>query len=187
MTVRFAIFVVIVFSSTVLAEPTSAASPQLVGGPIAEDTEWRGEVLITQNVVVQPRVRLTIHPGAYIRFHHCRGYRQPERRLSLVVRGSMTAKGTAQRPIYFTSDATTPLNGDWSMVRLMAPTGPSNFEYCVFEFAQQGLNVWKASPRISNCVFRWNNWEGVYFESFCRPLLESCHIYENGYNGLAAE
>jgi hypothetical protein len=76
---------------------------------------------------------------------------------------------------------------DWSMLRLRSSTGQSRFDYCVFEFAQQGLNVWEASPDIRHSVFRWNNWEGVYFESYCQPAFDYCQIYENGYNGLAAE
>jgi hypothetical protein len=103
------------------------------------------------------------------------------------VRGRIVAVGTPQAPIYFTSDAPDPQNGDWSMMRLYQPTGPCLFRYCVFEFAQQGLNVWDGDIAVSNCVFRWNNWEGIYFESASAATLEYCQIYEDGYNGLAAE
>lgn len=126
-------------------------------------------------------------PGTHVRFQHYRGYREPERRLSLTIQGRIVANGTASQPIYFTSDATDPQNGDWSMIRLKSPTGQSSFHYSVFEFAQHGLNVWNASPDISHSVFRWNNWEGVYFESYSKPTLTWCQILENGYNGLAAE
>jgi hypothetical protein len=166
------------------------------GGPISQDTAWQGDVLITDNVVVQPGVTLTVMPGTRVRFQHYRGYREPNLRLSLSVLGRIRANGTAAQPIYFTSDATDPQNagwppqnGDWSMVRLKPAAGQpqSSFHYCVFEFAQQGLNVWNSSPDISHSVFRWNNWEGVYFESFCKPTILHTKIYENGYNGLAAE
>lgn len=157
------------------------------GGSITQDTTWQGEVLVTNSVVVEPGVTLTVLPGTHVKFQHYRGYREPEKKLSLLVLGSIIAEGTADQPIYFTSDAADPQNGDWGMVRLESPTGQSRFHYCVFEFAQQGLNVWQASPEIAHCVFRWNNWEGVYFESNSHPTLNYCQIYENGYNGLAAE
>lgn len=163
------------------------AMPVSVGGTITQDTTWQGEVLVTESIVVEPGVTLTVLPGTNVKFQHYRGYREPEKKLSLQVSGSIIAEGTADQPIYFTSDASDPQNGDWSMVRLVSPTGPSRFHYCVFEFAQQGLNVWQASPEIAHCIFRWNNWEGVYFESYSQPTFNYCQIYENGYNGLAAE
>ncbi len=170
-----------------VATVESIAAQTVVGGPIIQDTTWQGEVWVTDGVTVEPGVTLTILPGTWVRFQHYRGYREPERRLNMQVYGSILAVGTAAQPIYFTSDAPEPQNGDWSMLRLVSPSGSARFDYCVFEFAQQGLNVWQASPEIAHSVFRWNNWEGVYFESYSQPILDGCQIYENGYNGLAAE
>jgi hypothetical protein len=164
-----------------------ATSTIIAGGSIAKNTTWQGEVLITDYVSVEAGVTLTIRPGTHVKFQHYRGYREPERRLSMEVKGSILAVGTAAQPIYFTSDADDPQNGDWSMLRLMSSDGPTRFDFCIFEFAQQGLNVWQGSPEITHSVFRWNNWEGVYFESYSQPTFEYCQIYENGYNGLAAE
>lgn len=184
------IIIAILFSGSIFHSPTSGenvAAQVVVGGPITQNTTWQGEVLVTNHVIVEPGVTLTILPGANIRFQHYRGYRDPERRLGLHVMGSIIAVGTADQPIYFTSDAAEPQNGDWSMIRIESPTGSIRFHFCIFEFAQQGLNVWQGSPEIAHSVFRWNNWEGVYFESFSQPYFEYCQIYENGYNGLAAE
>jgi len=181
------------FSPVVLgssgAWPISGKMAQLtiVGGSISEDTVWQGEVLVEDTIVVQPGVTLTVRPGTHVKFKHYRGYREPERRLSILVLGAVIAEGTAEQPIYFTSDAPDPQNGDWSMIRLETPTGQSRFRYCVFEFGQQGLNIWQGQVLISHSVFRWHNWEGLYFESYSEPIIEYCHIVENGYNGLAAE
>ena len=160
-----------------------------VSGEISQDTVWSGNVLVTDTVVVLPNVTLTLLPGTRVQFQHYRGYRQPDKRLSLIVKGRIVANGTGTDPIYFTSDAADPQNGDWWMLRLIPDAGQpaSSFHYCVFEFAQHGLNVWNASPEISHSTFRWNNWEGIYFESYSQPTILHCHIYENGYNGLAAE
>lgn len=160
-----------------------------VSGEIKEDTVWSGDILVTDTVVVQPGVTLTLIPGTRVMFQHYRGYREPDKRLSLIVKGRILANGTGTDPIYFTSGAADPQNGDWSMLRLIPDPGQpaSSFNYCVFEFAEHGLNVWNASPEISHAAFRWNNWEGIYFESFSQPTILHCQIYENGYNGLAAE
>lgn len=141
------------------------------GGSITRNTTWQGDIFVTGAVTVEPDVTLTILPGTRVKFQHYRGYREPERRLVMGVEGSIVAIGTAAQPIYFTSDAADPQNGDWSMLRLISPTGPAQFHYCVFEFAQQGLNVWQASPEIVRSIFRWNNWEGVYFESYSQNPL----------------
>lgn len=170
-----------------IAQAAIHPSVHEVQGSISVDTDWSGEILIIGTVVVQPNVTLSVHPGTKVRFAHYRGYREPERKLDLIIHGQIIANGTAAQPIYFTSDAPYPQNGDWSMIRLISNTAKSEFNWCVFEFAQQGLNVWNSSPFISHVVFRWNNWEGVYFESFTEPTLVWCQIYENGYNGLAAE
>ena len=158
-----------------------------IGGSITRDTTWQGTVLITETTTVESGATVTIMPGTTVKFKHYRGYREPENRLSLIVSGALLSEGTPGNPIYFTSDAADPQNGDWSMVRLLTSSLQSRFRYVVFECAQHGLNVWNEDPVIAHCVFRWNNWEGVYFESHCDATLDTCLIVENGYNGLAAE
>jgi hypothetical protein len=154
---------------------------------ISQDSTWAGTVYIDDRVEVLPNVTLKILPGTRVLFKNYRGYKEPNKRLRMVVRGKIVAEGTPANPIYFTSDAADPQNGDWSMLRLRTPTDKCYFHYTVFEFAQHGLNIWQGNAFISHCVFRWNNWEGIYFESNCNIEMEYCQIYENGYNGLAAE
>lgn len=192
-TVKLALLVMVCFfmaaSDSFLVGAEAHSEGVVVSGVISVDTTWSGEVLVTDTVVVLPDVTLTILPGTRVEFQHYRGYREPEKRLSLIIKGRILANGTAADPIYFSSDADDPQNGDWSMLRLIPVAGQpvSSFHYCVFEFAQHGLNVWGASPDISHSAFRWNNWEGIYFESYSQPTILYCQIYENGYNGLAAE
>jgi len=174
----------------VLGHPASAVDVEVVqhlDSTVDVDTVWGGQVLVGDSVVVQPGAVLLVLPGTTVAFEHYRGYREPARRLGLTVLGGLVAEGHPSAPISFTSDAADPRNGDWSMVRLETPVGPTRFDYVVFEFAQQGLNVWQGDVSIAHAVFRWNNWEGVYFESYSDATLEHCAIYENGYNGLAAE
>jgi len=153
---------------------------------ITTNTVWEGEILLEESVFVPFGVTLTVLPGTHIKFKHYRGYRESEKRLNLNVSGTLIAEGTAEEPIYFTSDAPEPQNGDWSMIHVRNSTN-SVFRYCVVEFGQQGINFWDGSPEISHCVIRWHNWEGLYFESYSEPSISYCHIVENGYNGLAAE
>ncbi len=166
--------------------PTDPNAPQSVSGTISQDTTWQNNILITDHVIVSTGVTLTVMPGTTVQFKHYRGYQDPDNRLIMNVMGTIKAEGTQEAPIYFTSDAESPQNGDWSMIRL-ENSDDSVFRYCVVEFGQQGINVWDGAPIIDHCVIRWHNWEGLYFESFSQPTIQYTRIVENGYNGLAAE
>ncbi len=154
---------------------------------ISQDQTWSGEVHVNNTVQVLKGVTLTIKPGTIIKFRHYRGYKEPEKRCGLIINGTLKAIGTPDRQIVFTSDASDPINGDWHMLRLENGGSESIIKYAVVEFAQQGINLWNCSPTISHTVVRWNNWEGIYLESYCKALIENNLIYENGYNGIAME
>ena len=155
-------------------------------GIITQDETWSGEILITEDIIVPEGVTLTIEAGTIVKFKHCRDYKELLK-LGIVVHGTLKALGTPENQIWFTSDAEDPMNGDWRMIRLVNAEVASTIDYAIIEFAQQGINLWNSSPRISNSIVRWNNWEGIYLESYCEPLIEYCLIYENGYNGIAME
>jgi hypothetical protein len=174
-------------TSEVTSSAPESNATGAVSGPIEQDTTWSGVVHLADSVTVQPGVTLTIAPGTRVEFTHYRGYREPGRRLSLTAENAtIVAEGSPEAPIYFTSDAPDPQNGDWGMVVLRDSVG-SVFRHCVLEFALQGLNTWASNPIIDHSVVRWNNWEGLYFESYSRPVVTDTVIYQNGYNGIAAE
>jgi len=157
-----------------------------VSGTISSNTTWSGGVHVTDTVTVNEGVTLTVSPGTHVCFKNYRGYQDPNGKLRLNVHGLMTADGNSSLPIYFTSDAQYPVNGDWNMIRLFDSN--STFDYCVVEFAQQGINMWDTSiPTISHSSIRWCNWEGLYCESYTEPNISYTRITQNGYNGLAAE
>lgn len=158
-----------------------------VGGKLSRDEVWSGEIFVTSTVEVPAGVTLTVESGTTVKFKHYRGYKEPDKRCGLTVSGTLNAVGTPDKQIIFTSDASDPINGDWNMIRLYNTDSKSIIKYAVVEFAQQGINMWNCSPTISHTVVRWNNWEGIYMESYCKALIEYNLIYENGYNGIAME
>ncbi|MGD9675807.1 MAG: right-handed parallel beta-helix repeat-containing protein [Candidatus Bipolaricaulia bacterium] len=167
---------------------TPAPGPQTItGGTISTNTTWSGDVLLVSSVTVPRGVTLTILPGTVVRFREYRGYTDPHGRLGLYVHGTLNAIGTAELPIWFTSAAEDPTNGDWSMIRLIDTAGDCEIRFAIIEFGQQGLNLWNSSPLLSDLIVRWNNWEGIYLESYCRATIERSRIYQNGYNGIAME
>jgi len=172
---------------SVTSVSSSSPSQFVPDAVITKDQTWSGEVYINKYVQVPTGVTLTIEPGTKIKFRHYRGYKEPEERCGLEISGTLKAIGTPERQIIFTSDASGPVNGDWHMLRLMNASDDSIIKYAVVEFAQQGINIWNCSPLISHTVVRWNNWEGIYLESYCKPIIEYNLICENGYNGIAME
>ena len=160
---------------------------QTVGGTIHQNTEWSGDIVVETSIFVPSGVILTITPGTKVRFTPYRGYTNPGGRLSMRVEGTLRVLGTANDPVWFTSAATQPINGDWSMLRLVNASAQTEIRFAIFEFAQQGLNMWNSSPTVSDVIVRWNNWEGIYLESYCKPTIERARIYQNGYNGIAME
>lgn len=81
---------------------------KIIGGRISEGASWEGDVLVITSVVVALGVTLTIQPGTRVMFKNYRGYREPEKRLSMVFLGSIISEGTADQLVYFTSDALDP-------------------------------------------------------------------------------
>lgn len=170
-----------------VSKPTTSVVSGRVGGSLLWDQVWRGEVLVESTVIVPQGVTLTIAPGTKVRFRHYRGYKEPERKPGLIVLGTLRAVGTPKEPIWFTSDADDPINGDWRMIRFENASDESIIQYTIVEFAQQGINVWHSNPTLSHLIVRWNNWEGIYLESYCHATIDHCRIYQNGYNGIAME
>lgn len=154
-------------------------------GEISRDEIWSGTINITDSILIPKENTLTIKPGTTIKFKHNRDYKNPYK-LSLEVNGRLLAAGTKDKLIRFTSDAKIPRNGDWSMIRLFGKT-KSRISYAIIEFGQQGVNLWKSDAVISHSIVRWNNWEGLYAESYSTPRIEYNRVYQNGYNGMAME
>ncbi len=154
-------------------------------GRLEKNETWSGEIFITDSLEVLEGVTLTILPGTIVKFKHNRDYKK-QGKTSLFVEGTLKAIGSPEKQIFFTSDANEPQNGDWGMIRLFGKTG-SQISYVVIEFGQQGVNLWKSDAKINHSIIRWNNWEGLYAESYSTPLIEFNMVYQNGYNGIALE
>ncbi len=154
-------------------------------GLIGNDETWSGNILINCDTNVPEGVTIIINPSTVVKFKHNRDYKNPQK-MAFQIEGTLKAIGTPDKQIWFTSDAQNPINGDWAMLRLIGQT-KSEIKYAIVEFAQQGINMWKSDALISHSIIRWNNWEGLYAESFSTALIEYNRVYQNGYNGMAME
>ncbi len=167
-----------------------APTPKIImdttrAGEISKNETWGGKIFITGAISVPKGVTLTIEPGTTIAFKPSRDYKRPDK-LGMNIFGTIKAVGTPDKQITFPSADRNPQNGDWSMIHLAGKTG-SIFKYVIVEFGQQGINLWQSDAVISHSIIRWNNWEGLYAESYSTPLIEFNRVYQNGYNGMAME
>jgi len=155
-------------------------------GTLMRDEIWSGEIYIVDHVLVPNGITLVVEPGTVVKVKTYRGYKNPEGCLSICVEGTIIVNGTPNHPVRFTSDSSEPINGDWRGL-VLVNSDDNMIRYAIVEFGKQGINGYMSDVIISNCIVRWNNWEGIYFENQCRPTITRNRIYENGYHGIALE
>ena len=157
-----------------------------VGGILFKDQTWKGEVLVTESVLIQKGITLTIEPGTIVKFKNYRGYKEPERKVGInIIQGTLIAKGTPNKQIQFTSDAQNPINGDWLGISIQN-SEKSIFDYVIVEFGEMGIMQFDSSIPITNSIIRYVNAEGLYAER-SSPIFINNTLYGNGYHEIALE
>jgi hypothetical protein len=162
------------------------SGPLIITGTIATDMTWNGEVHVTGDVLVPKGVTLTISPGTTVKFKHSRDYKNMSRGVLRVNEGTIKAIGTAKDPIWFTSDATDPINGDWEGISIENSKRDNQIQYVIIEYAFIGIRFWTSSGTVANSIIRWINAEGIYMER-SNPIINNNTIYATGFNGIAME
>lgn len=155
-------------------------------GPLRQSETWSGEIFIPGMVEVPQGVTLTIEPGTVMKFRHSRDYKNLGRGALLVNGGTLRAIGTPEEPIWFTSDAEEPINGDWEGIAIEDSKAENIIKYSIVECAFIGIRFWTSSGTVANTIVRWINAEGIYMER-SEVVVENNTIYGTGYNGIAME
>ncbi|MCP4624607.1 MAG: right-handed parallel beta-helix repeat-containing protein, partial [bacterium] len=134
---------------------------------------------------------LTINPGAEIRFEPGTGIYVGlnNRNDAYDYYGALSAVGTAELPIIFTSNAATASPGDWKGIYFSNQTddGKTALEHCVVEYGGHSHNaniyISGASPAIKNSTIRHSSGSGLFLVS-SSPIIEGNIISENGQDGI---
>lgn len=141
-----------------------------VAGPIEANTTWTlagSPYVVSADVLVIVDVFLTIEPGVVVRFANG---------TSMIVDGSLIARGNSSQLITFTSNASSPAHGDWGSIRTRTGGHLGKMSWTVVEYSAQGVNGPADSSTIcSQCIFRENN-VGV---SGSNVNLTDCTFEEN--------
>jgi len=155
-------------------------------GTLLTNETWAGEIHVTHQVIVPNAITLTIEPGTVVKFAHYRDYKHPSRGALVVSGGMLRAVGTPREPVWFTSDAEDPINGDWEGIVIENSREANTIRYAIVEYSFIGIRFWASSGAVSNSIIRWINAEGIYMER-SNPVIENNTIYATGYNGIAME
>ncbi|MGB9676067.1 MAG: PKD domain-containing protein [Candidatus Bathyarchaeales archaeon] len=119
------------------------ANGTYVEGPITRDTLWTlldSPIIIANNVTVYAGVTLTIEPGVEVRFGG---------EFSLFVSGKLSAVGTVEKPITFTSNKEQKGVGDWGSI-VFNGAEKSTLTNCFVSYGKDAIIVENGNVEIKN-------------------------------------
>jgi len=127
--------------------PIRVGTPTVLPAAIAADTVLaadRGPYLVEDALVVMPGATLTLEPGVVVWF----------RSLGLVVRGTIQARGTPEKPVIFSG---LKIKG-WKGIFLDGSGGGNTFCCCRVSGAEFGIRSARSRLLVEDCSFQDNTW-----------------------------
>ncbi len=204
-TLVIGIFVFI--AGTVLGFPwgTHHAEASLsVCGSVDMNTTWSvadSPIVVTCTTTVNAGVTLTIDPGVQVRFP--RGSSMG--RVSLVIDGTLVARGTEAQNILFTSDERNALPGDWASLAFTSTGGATGvssqfdkagkhgggsiLEFCVLEFGGSAgrvgaIEVHGTALTLNHVVVQKNASSGIEVRDGTITVRDSTIVSNSNSQGL---
>ncbi|MBI2875792.1 MAG: right-handed parallel beta-helix repeat-containing protein, partial [Candidatus Tectomicrobia bacterium] len=165
------------------------------GGSLAVDTTWStagGPYLITGDLSVNAGITLTVEPGVRVLFwalqdDQASGWWSNRSELIINSGGTLTAVGTADDPIIFTSSNPQAVSGDWGGIRFQFG-GSGTLSYMEVSRATYGVQTYGAnsSPLIENGVYR-DNQLGIYASLASSPTISGNMVVDNSSGGIQVD
>ncbi|MBI5058516.1 carboxypeptidase regulatory-like domain-containing protein [candidate division KSB1 bacterium] len=115
--------------------------------PLSGDVTWQGNgrhYVLEGDLNIPVGVSLTIEPGAFVRVD------EPNR---IVVSGALSATGTVDAYVSFTSTFLAPSPYDWDGVIFLPGAERPTFAYCRFDYATSAVRVQTNGATFDNCFF----------------------------------
>ena len=151
--------------------PTFIYSQTNISGIINANQTWTiagSPYIVTNNILVNDNVTLTINPGVIVKFDFDK---------LLQIDGELIAQGTSSNKIIFTSNQITPQPGDWGGIVF---SGYS--DAAVFDVNENYLS----GSILLNCVVKYGgaNRLGVIELEGAEPLIKNSIISKNTATGI---
>lgn len=122
---------------------------------LQSDTLWQGEIIIDGEVTVAYGTTLSIAPGTNIRFVRRDADRDGLGDATIIVKGSLEARGTEIEPIRFLSAETKPRPGDWLEIRSDFAR-QLKFDWCEFRDSAYTLHAHFTRGHLRNSYIHHN-------------------------------
>ena len=171
------------------------------GGEITDSGAWVKQdfpYVVTGDITVrhssatdyntQTTALLTIEPGVVVRFEPGTGLYIGLNNTSSSIYdyyGALSAQGTADLPVVFTSNSPTPAPGDWKGIYFSNFTHDSSsvIEHVIVEYGgnSHDANIYcaSASPTITNSTIRNSGFRGIYVDGGSSPFISGNFITGN--------
>jgi len=152
----------------------------------SEPIVWSGIVEIDQDLVFSPESELIILPGTEVVFHRAVPAHDTFRGhpnfvgYELIIRGRVSAVGTAESPIVFRSVDPEGGAGSWGGINLVE-SPDARFERCQFKQADSAIHSQNSTVAVENSIFE-NNLVGVRFHD-SEILIES-NLFQNNRTAI---
>jgi len=192
-------FICLIFLSIICSADNVLAETE-VSGNISSDTTWTvsgSPYVVTGEIEVYGSsssncATLTIEPGVEVRFRSAGALAIGKYDNINYWAGALVAHGTAESPIIFTSDSTTPAPGDWGGLLFSNQDNATTIlEHCIIEYgggnytlsSYSNVKVDRCSPTLVNCTIRNAYQAGLKFDGGT-PEIRECTIADNGSYGV---
>lgn len=166
----------------------SVAQTEVINGKtISGNVRWHGTKIIRGDVTVLPSARLVITPGTKILFaanSDAKKSGEDKTKSELIIKGVLIAQGELGNKITFSSESKSPRMGDWYGVVFHKVAEQSVLDYCIVEYAYDGITIKKSKIQVSNSEIRYNYHAGLTIEVKSTPKISGNIISENDYAGI---
>ena len=121
-----------------------------------------GHYVVYDSLVIAQGATLTVEQGATLYFHD---------KVPLIVRGTISAVGTKERPVIFRGDRTDNifsylpydrLPGQWDGIVLASTSNGNNFEYCDIHSANYGIKMEAGDSTVQRLTMNASRLENFY-------------------------
>lgn len=141
------------------------------------DTTWKDSMYVIGDVVVYDTATLTIDSGTVVRFRLSDAKKMgvDTTKCELVIRGKLIVNGTENNPVTFTSQTSTPSEGDWYGIRVLdTDSASAMIEYADIKYTYCGIDYDNsASDTVSNCHFYANQMYGIKCDNSNLKILNN--------------
>jgi hypothetical protein len=144
-------------------------------GTISASQAWADTINVTGSITISAGT-VTVRPGTRVRF-------MSNYSINVSGKGNITAVGTAESTIIFTSGLSSPARGSWSKILFrdgMTQSTQTAFAYCSFLYGgtptefRTYTGAETSTVTFTNCTYRTSTGAGIYITGGWKVIVNGC-------------